>query len=292
MSDLPPFLPGMSAIADRYDGLIVDLWGVIHNGERPYPGVVDCLHRLRRGGKRICLLSNAPRRIASVVARLGELGVPDNGYDHVLSSGELTHEALRERPDEFHRRLGARCLHIGPPRDNDVFEGVGLTMVARPDAADFVLCTGIDDFDETLDDYAPILQACAERRLPMVCANPDLIVVVGSKLAICAGELARLYAELGGPVAYHGKPYLEAYGRCMTLLGVDDPSRVVAIGDSLRTDIAGAVNAGIDSLLVTGGIHSQELGTDADGRPDPAKLAAAIEESGARPTATLPGMVW
>jgi len=292
-----PILDGIAGLAGRYDGFILDLWGVLHDGEQPYPGVRDCLARLRDAGKRVCLLSNAPRRVDSVMARLDELGLPRDLYDAVLSSGEATHDALKHPPDDFHAELGRRCLHIGPPRDDDVHQDTGVTLVDRPEDADFVLCTGIDDFDETLEDYAALLQACGEERLPMVCANPDLTVMVGDKTAICAGRLAAYYETLGQPVAYHGKPHPPIYRRCLALLDGVDRTRILAVGDSLRTDIAGANAAGLDSLLVTGGIHADEfnvLDEDSGGRlrPDPEKVTEAVRARGHRPMAAIARLVW
>jgi len=291
MSKTPQLISGIREIAPDYDGFILDLWGVLHDGTRPYPGVLDCLHELRAAGKRICLLSNAPRRVGAVIRRLRELGFPDDAYDHVMTSGEATHEALIDAPDAFHRDLGRRCLHIGPDRD-DVHVDAGLDIVARPEDATFVLCTGIDDFSETVADYAEILEACARRKLPMVCANPDLVVVVGGTMAICAGTLAAHYETLGGRVAYHGKPYAPVYDRCLNLLGIGDRGRIVAVGDSFRTDIAGANSAGIDSVLVIGGIHAEELALPPHNTPDPQKIAAAALETGSNPTWVVPGFFW
>jgi len=288
-----PFLTGLSALADRYDGFILDLWGVVHDGAEPYPGVPECLAALRQRGKKVCLLSNAPRRVASSRAKLDGMGLTADLYDALYTSGEASFEALRTPPDAWHAALGRRLLHIGPPRDNDVYEGLTDRLrVQDPADADFVVNTGIDDFDETLADYEDILAACATRRLPMLCANPDLVVVVQGRMVICAGELARRYEQLGGDVAYHGKPHAPVYRRCMTLLGDMDPSRVVAVGDSLRTDIAGANAAGIDGVLITGGIHREELGTEWGDRPDPERLADLAAASGHRPSAAMAHLRW
>jgi HAD superfamily hydrolase (TIGR01459 family) len=293
--DIPaeiPVVSGMADLADRYDGFILDLWGVLHNGVEPYPGVIDCLDRLRAAGKRICLLSNAPRRCASVTDKLAGMGITPDHYDHLLTSGEATHEALRNPPDDWHAALGRRCLHIGPPRDEDVFDDLGLIMVDQPEQADFVVNTGIDSFDETLDQYEAVLQACAARRLPMICANPDLVVVVGTLMAICAGTLARRYEELGGDVRYHGKPHAPVYRRCFDLLGLQDRQRIAAVGDSFRTDVAGANAAGIDAVLVTSGIHLEELAGVWGEHPDPRKLADAAAVSGHVPAAAIPHFRW
>ncbi len=296
-----PIHDGIAGLAGRYDGWIVDLWGVLHNGEAPYPGAVDALQRLRGEGKRVCLLSNAPRRVGPIIERLTEIGIPRDAYDDLCSSGEATHEALRDRPDPFHRALGRRFLFIGGDRDINVYEGLDLERVDDPGAADFVLNTGIDDFAETLEDHEPVLAAAAARRLPMVCANPDLVVVVGEQLAICAGTLARRYEELAEvEVVYHGKPHAPVYHRVLERLGITDAARLVAVGDSFRTDIAGAGALGIDGVLVAGGIHAEELGFREGGGSgvgreaaiDAAALARLARESGCRPVAALPRLAW
>lgn len=287
-----PYVAGLASIADRYDGFILDLWGCVHDGIRPYPGAVDCMRRLKAAGKRLCLLSNAPRRVASVEKRLRDMDVPRDCYDEVLSSGEAAHRALAERTDPWHARLGRRCYHLGPERDNDVRDGVGLEIVDHPDKADFVLCTGIDERDETVADHEWELQAAAARKLPLICANPDLVVVVGRELSVCAGLLAQRYEALGGDVYYHGKPHAPVYATCFGLLGLAEGARVVAIGDSLRTDVAGAVAAGIDSLLIADGIHAEEFGMAPGGHPDMARIADAAAREGVRPTAVIPALVW
>ncbi|HEY0837249.1 MAG TPA: TIGR01459 family HAD-type hydrolase [Azospirillum sp.] len=289
---LVPQLTGLSSVIDRYDGLILDLWGVIHDGEKAYPGVLDALDRLNGAGKVLCLLSNAPRRPDGVIAKLAGMGIGRDRYDHVMTSGEATYEALRDREDPWHAALGRRLFHIGPGRDVDVFDGLGYTVAAVPEEADFVVNTGIVDFAESLEDYRPALEACAARKLPMVCANPDLVVMVGDAMVVCAGMLAARYEELGGDVFYHGKPHAPVYQRCLRLMGIADHARILAVGDSLRTDVAGANAAGIDVALVTGGIHREELGGAWGEHPDPESLAAAIEASGHVPTWAIPRLVW
>lgn len=282
-------IDGLSAVIDRYDGVILDLWGVIHDGEKPYPGVADCLARLRAAGKKTCLLSNAPRRIGGVVAKLDGMGILRDAYDHIMTSGEAAHEAMRAQAAAT---PGRRLYHIGPERDRDVYLGLDIVATDNPADADFTLNTGIDDFDETLDDYKPRLDACLAAKLPMVCANPDLVVMVGAKRVICAGTLAQYYESKGGSAVWHGKPFPSVYRRCMALLGAESAARIVAIGDSLRTDVAGANAAGMDSILIAGGIHLEELNA-AWGEPvDAAALETLIEKAGERPTALLPALRW
>lgn len=288
-------LDGLSAIAGRYAGFIVDLWGVIHNGVAPFPAAVDCLQRLRAAGGRVLILSNAPRRVDSVVGRLREMGLPDACWDGVMSSGEATWQALHDRADPWHARLGPRCYHLGPERDASVREVPGLEIVDRIDRADFILNTGTYDFDETVADHHPVLAEGAERGLPMVCANPDLVVIVGEKMAICAGALAERYGELGGAVFHHGKPHRPIYETCrrrFAAMGLAADAPLLAIGDSLRTDIAGAVAMGWDSLLIAGGIHGDDLDLGPGRPPAPEKLARLCADAGVRPTAVLTELVW
>lgn len=286
-----PLLDGLAALAEGYDALILDLWGVLHDGIAPYPGVLEALAAIQAAGKRTCLLSNAPRRVHSVIEQLTGIGIPQDLYGEVLSSGEAAWQAMRAPPDDFHRGLGRRCFHLGPPRDDSVHTGLGLELVGRPEEASFVLNTGAHDYDDTLADYRPVLEAAAGRDLPMLCANPDLVVMYGEQEAICAGLLAQEYERLGGRVAYHGKPHPPIYRRCLGLLDDPAPERVLAVGDSLRTDIAGANRAGIDAVFIVGGIHAEDL-AGPDGHPDPARLTRAIADSGTRPIAAMPRLVW
>jgi HAD superfamily hydrolase (TIGR01459 family) len=294
----PRAIAGLRDIVADHDGYIVDLWGTLHDGIKPIPGAVDCLAALKAAGKRICLLSNAPRRIQSVTARLDEMGVPRDVYDFVLSSGEAAHLALAERKDPergdpWHARLGNRCYHLGPPRDNDVRDGIGLEIVDRVGDADFILATGIDEWDETVEQHAPTLETGARHRIPLICANPDLVVMVGDRRSICAGTLAAQYEALGGDVFYHGKPHASVYKTCFAWLGIQDRSRLIGIGDSLRTDVAGANAAGIASMLLTGeGIHAEEFALTPGGPADAGRLAAAYERERQVPTYVAPGLIW
>jgi HAD superfamily hydrolase (TIGR01459 family) len=286
----PPLFPGMAALAPRYDGFILDLWGVVHDGTAPFPGVLDCMERLIGAGKRLVLLSNAPRRAEDVKRRIAVIGVPEALYHGVMSSGEEAWQYLHRRDDPFYAALGRRCLHIGSDRDLEIRDGLGLAFVETPDEADFILNTGPAGWEDTIEDYAPVLHAAHERGLPMVCANPDLVVIHAGRPALCAGALAEQYEAIGGRVRWHGKPYPSVYDSCIELLGIADRRRLLAIGDSLRTDIAGAANAGIDSLLIAGGVHAAEF--YADGRLDLDRVAAATRESGAKPIGVAERFVW
>ncbi|HTZ34802.1 MAG TPA: TIGR01459 family HAD-type hydrolase [Stellaceae bacterium] len=284
-------ITGMREIAADYDGFVLDLWGVIHDGVKPYPGVLDCLRSLLDAGKRVALLSNAPRRAYDVVNRITAIGVPQGLYHAVMSSGEEAWQHLKQRDDPFYAGLGRNCLHICSDRDLEIRVGLDLAYVESPGAADFVLNTGPAGWDDTIDDYAPLLAAARERGLKMVCANPDLMVNHGAQLALCAGALAQHYEAIGGVVRWHGKPFASVYHATFELLGVADRRRILAIGDSLRTDIAGANGVAIDSLLVAGqGIHVDEFAPN--GTPDRARIEAAAAVAGVRPTMTAARFVW
>jgi len=284
---------GLSALADRYDGFILDLWGVLHDGEKPYPGVLDGLKRLCAAGKRVCLLSNAPRWVAHVAEHLAAMGITSGHYHHLMTSGEAAFEALRGRPDPWHSRLGSACLHLGTAPDRRMFEELPeVTLVADPAAAEFIVNTGPSSYGDGCEDYGPVLEACARRGLPMVCANPDREVMIGERIFFCAGTFAERYRELGGEVRYHGKPHAPVYQRCFELLGLPDRRRILAVGDTLHTDIAGAAAAGIDAALVTGGILCRTLGGRWGEPPDRDRLADLLAAGGSRPTAVLSRFAW
>ncbi len=288
-------LPGISALSGDYDDFILDLWGVVHDGVTPYPGAVDCLRKLREAGKGVVMLSNAPRRAQTVIERMEEMDIGRALYDHVVSSGELAYRALKKRDDPWHARLGRKCFHVGPARDIGILEGLDLEMVSTPEEAGFVLNTGPWRDEEKLEDYDRVLGLCAGRGLAMVCANPDLEVIRGGKRIICAGALAAHYETLGGDVYYHGKPHAPAYEACLALLAMgreSDGRRVLGVGDSLRTDIAGAEAAGLDSVLVTSGIHARELGLDFAEQPDPVRLSETCRRAGHLPVAAITAFIW
>jgi len=282
----------LRVLAPRYDGFILDLWGVIHNGAAPVPGALDCLRSLTAHDKRIVLLSNAPRRADDVVRRITRIGVPPGAYHHVMSSGEEAWQQLSRRDDPFYAALGRRCLHIGSERDMEIREGLAFEFVDTVEQAQFILNTGPAGWDDRIEDYEPLLRPALDRDLAMVCANPDLVVVHGGRLALCAGALAKWYEERGGRVRWHGKPYRSVYDSCLSLLGIEDRSRILAIGDSLRTDIAGASGAGLDSLLIAGGIHAEEFGAIGDQAPDLVRIEAALRDGSYNPVGVACRLCW
>ena len=283
---------GVSEVAPRYDGFIVDLWGVVHDGVAPFPEALDCLRALIDDRKRVVLLSNAPRRSDDVVRRIAQIGVPEGIYHAVMSSGEEAWQHLSRRDDPFYAALGRRCLHIGSPRDQEMREGLDFDFVENPEGADFILNTGPAGWEDRIEDYEAVLRAAQARGLPMVCANPDLVVIHGGRPALCAGAVAQRYEELGGSVRWHGKPHRSVYDCCLDRLGVADRARILAVGDSLRTDIAGAAGAGLDSLLIAGGIHAEEFGGGVNQAVDLELVTAALAKAGYSPIGVARRFRW
>ncbi len=281
------FLDGFGAIAGDYDGFICDLWGVVHDGVNPLPGAPDCLRHIEAAGKRLVLLTNAPRRSDAIISQLGTMGIGATLYDGVMSSGEAVHLMLRDRPDDWYRSIGTRMFYIGPKRDLSVVAGLDITEVDDPADATFVLNTGPDHLVDPAAAavWDPVLARCAAHRLPMICANPDLEVIRGGVRVLCAGTLAVRYIEMGGQARMLGKPDPAIYGPVLNILGLPK-SRVLAIGDALRTDIAGAAASGIDSCWVLGGLHGEELAGDH------AAIEQAASASGLAPVAVIPTFVW
>jgi HAD superfamily hydrolase (TIGR01459 family) len=280
-------LTGFAELADRYDGFIIDLWGVVHDGVTPYDGAVECLTRLRAAGKPAVLLSNAPRRAYVAQKAMREMGIPDDLYTGILTSGEVTHSLLRDRQDPWFASLGARVFHIGQARDLNVLETLPIQLVDSPADGDFILNTGPHE-ERSLTDvgaYEDVLAACLDAGLPMVCANPDLEVIREGGRWICAGAMAQRYEALGGIARWIGKPDPAVYAPVLDMLDLP-PHRILAVGDALRTDMAGAKAVGVDGCWVLGGIHAEELGAD----PDLVERAAAV--AGLAPVAAIPAFMW
>src|SRR5580693_5191736 len=254
------FLTGFSQIASDYDGFVLDLWGVIHDGVNAFPHAVDCLSHLRDAGKKTLLLSNVPRPNEAVRTMMRRMGIEDALYTDILTSGEAVRRALRSPPDAWWAALGSRVYHLGPERDKPVLEGLPLLTVETPAEADFVLNTGPDDHRNPSDmnEFEPTLRDCAKHRLPMICGNPDLEVIRGGVRVLCAGALAERYRELGGDVRSLGKPDPAIYQPVLERLGLP-PDRILAVGDALHTDIAGAEGVGIAACWVLGGVHATKL---------------------------------
>ncbi len=287
-SPLPPLVPGLSSLAGRYDLIISDVWGVLHNGLAAHPKACDALTRARQSGVPVVLLSNAPRPGASVIQQLDGLKVPRTAYDAIVTSGDIARAEIARRGDE-------PFYHIGIPRDYTLFDGHMHRRVAEEEAS-FVVCTGLFDDDvEAPEDYLPQLERLRARGLFFLCANPDKVVEVGPRLVYCAGALADLYRDMGGEVLYAGKPFAPAYERALgegeKVLGRRPPrERILAIGDAMRTDMAGAAGMGYDAILLAEGIHAEELMRE--DTVDSAALAALMVESGQTPSGVMAKLFW
>ena len=288
MSSLPPLITEFSTISSGYDVVLSDVWGVIHNGIAYYPHACDALMRLRARGGVVVLITNAPRPSESVARQLDRLDVPRETYDAIVSSGDVTRSVIKQRH-------GQSLYHLGPDRDRSIFNGLDVNF-APPQTADYVVCSGLkDDESETPDDYRPLLESLLARKLFMVCGNPDVVVERGSTLVYCAGAIADIYASMGGEVLYAGKPYPPIYEMALAKAESAEghkiaASRVLAVGDSVRTDLKGAHAMGIDFLFVTSGIHAEELGSRED--PDHAVLSATFAAAGGMPKAVIRELRW
>jgi HAD superfamily hydrolase (TIGR01459 family) len=284
----PLLLSGLAEVAGSYDGFIIDLWGTVHDGVQAYAAAIDVLRRLRARGAPVCLLSNAARSAGAIAARLAGLGIDADCYDHLVSSGEATIEAFRQ-PDAWHAALGRTYVLIAPDDGELLLQGLGYTRVEDPSAAAFVLNTGSRSGTD-LARYERALRACASRKLPMICANPDLFVRVAGRRIMCAGTIARRYEALGGTVRYHGKPGRAIYQACLTRMK-RPPHAVLAIGDGLETDIAGAHGMDMDSVFVLGGLHAESL-SEAGAAPARDQLLPLFARSGHTPTYVMPYLRW
>ena len=273
---------GLKELVGDYDSLFCDVWGVLHNGVAAFPPAVDAITRFRDTGP-VILITNAPRPSGPVRQQLRKLGVPDTAYDGLVTSGDVTRALIAERP-------GARLFHIGPERDMTFYEDLDVTLAPEAEAK-LVSCTGLfDDDAETPDDYRALLMRLVDRGLPMICANPDIVVERGERLVYCAGALAQLYTELGGEAVLVGKPHRPIYDAVRALIAERDCIRPLVIGDGLPTDIRGAVDNGLPALFVTGGIHAADFGPpDA---PDGARVAARLAAEGLSAIAYIPALVW
>lgn len=288
-SMVPPAVAGLGSVVSRYDLVLCDLWGVMHDGITALPGANDAAERARASGVTVIMISNAPRPGPVVAKQIQSYGVSKEAYDDVIASGDVTREELIARP-------GAKIFHLGPQRDLPNYEGLDVTLVDF-DAADLVVCTGpFNDETDSPEDYRELLTRAKARGLTLICANPDIVVERGDKLVWCAGAIAAIYDEIGGKTVYAGKPHPQIYRLALAcaekLRGkAVDPKRVLAVGDGLRTDILGAARQGFDSIFIGRGIHAADLAGE-DGAHDNARLAKAFSELGATPNGVMREFVW
>jgi HAD superfamily hydrolase (TIGR01459 family) len=284
----PAAIAGLSEIAPAYDAILCDVWGVVHNGVESFPAACDALARFRERGGLVALITNAPRPRDPILAQLEALRVPPSAFDDVITSGGVTRGLLAERS-------GAAVYHVGPERDRVIYDGLPIRLAGEKDA-ELICCTGLfNDEAEQPEDYRERIAAWVKRGLPMICANPDLVVERGHRLVPCAGALAALHERLGGKVLVVGKPHPPIYAA--TLKRLDELAgrrlakpKLIAIGDGVATDLRGAAGAGLDVLFVTAGIHVAEFGPPEV--PDAGKVGAFLARNGVAARAYIPRLRW
>lgn len=274
-----------SDISNSYDTLFCDLWGCLHDGVRAFPDAVAALRAYRAGGGRVVLLTNAPRPAPVVIRQLQAMGVPEDAYDIVVSSGDAAQAAM------LAGMVGRKVWHLGPDKDDrfftefapDIPPGAWVERVGF-DAAEGIVCTGPFRDDETPEAYRATFLAAKARGLKLLCANPDIVVDHGHTRLYCAGALAELFTEMGGESLYFGKPHAPIYELARARLGALGltTERTLAVGDGIATDVQGAVQEGVDCLFITGGLAAAETGTRRD--PDPAQLKAFLARHGMDPS--------
>lgn len=284
---LPP-ISGLADLAGRYDAVLSDVWGVVHNGVAAFPSAVDALVQYRKAGGKVVFITNAPRPSAPLIEMLDRLGVVREAYDAIVSSGDATRVMIA-------KYSGRPIHHVGPPTEDDaLYEGLNVRRTTA-DEADVVVVTDLDTDDDTPEMYRERAKFWLSRKLPMICANPDRVVEHGDKIIYCGGALGDLYAAMGGMVLMAGKPYQPIYEEAFRLAEAAvgrklEKSRTLAIGDSVRTDATGAAQFGIDLLFVTGSIHAAEL--DAFGKPSPQAIIDLVAPSRAHMAGFLPRLSW
>ncbi|MGB3337565.1 MAG: TIGR01459 family HAD-type hydrolase [Devosia sp.] len=283
-----PSISGLADLADRYDAVLSDVWGVVHNGVEAFPTAVEALAEYRKAGGKVVFITNAPRPSGPIVEMLDRLGVHRGAYDAIVSSGDATRSMIA-------KYSGKAIHHVGPATEDDaLYEGLDVRRTNAGEA-EVVVVTDLDTDDDTPEMYRERARLWLSRKLPMICANPDRVVEHGDKIIYCGGALGDLYAAMGGMVLMAGKPYQPIYEEAFRLAEEAagrplDKSRVLAIGDSVRTDATGAAKFGIDLLFVTGSIHAAEL--DAFGKPNPQAIADLVAPSRAHMAGFLPRLSW
>jgi HAD superfamily hydrolase (TIGR01459 family) len=281
-------------IAPRYDAILCDVWGVVHNGREHFAAACDALSRFRSGGGVVVLVTNAPRPNPPIREQLDGLRVPRSTFDDMVTSGDVTLARIADHGD-------APLHHIGPSRDLTLFEILHAKTGLKPrlvslDDAQYVVCTGLfDDRADVPEDYDAALAKMRARDLDLISANPDIVVHVGDTLIYCSGAIAERYEKLGGRVIQAGKPFAPIYDEALKLVAARagkpiDPRRILAIGDGLRTDVKGACDYGLDCLFVTTGIHRDDL--HVDDALDRDAMTRLLVEAGVRPVAAIPELVW
>ncbi len=287
------FSQGLYELMDSYDGFIMDQWGVLHNGVQAYDGVVDTLNHLKQRKKQVIILSNSAKRSDDNVERLKKLGLKPSMYKEVVTAGEVTLQGLKEQMDAPFKGLGEKCYLISRPDDHALLEGLPIERVTDIEEAQFILITGFDPVNNKIEDLDPIFKRAVVRRLPAICANPDMVTVYGHERALGPGAVAKRYHDLGGMAHLIGKPHKTIFRHCIGLFDGIIPSRILMIGDSMQHDVAGAMAIDVDTAFITQGIHSSSFkpGMSVEQKRKVMEHLAQVY-GGIRPTWVLDGLVW
>ncbi|WP_339769892.1 TIGR01459 family HAD-type hydrolase [uncultured Pseudosulfitobacter sp.] len=282
-------ITALSDVSDRYDALFVDLWGCVHNGVTAFPDAVAALQAYRKTGGTVVLVTNAPRPRASVTTQIAKMGVPDDAWDTIATSGDSARTAM------YRGAVGQKVFFIGESRDTNFFDPIGVVdepvdiQIVPLEEAEGIVCTGPFDPMADIDDLRPQLLYAKQKGMKLLCANPDIVVDRGDVREWCAGAVAKLYTEMGGESLYTGKPHPPIYDLARLRLGEinrkTDSGSILAIGDGVLTDIQGAQGEDIDSLFISGGLAAEETKTET--QPDADALQTYLDREMVNPTYTI-----
>lgn len=288
-----PVLAGISSLIDSYSAFIVDLWGVIFEGGRPYDGVIDTLASLAQAHKKVIFLTNSSKRSSLIAESLDKIGIARGLYYGLLSSGEIIHYEMKARNDRFFHNIGFNYFHIGAKRENGICNNLDYKETPTIAEADFILLTGLPFSGADEVSLRPILERAVDLRLPMICCNPDVKGLASGEAVIGSGCIANYYERIGGVVFKRGKPDACVFNYCLEGLPNEIPSEeVLVVGDSFETDIKGADNAGLDSVFVASGIHRREIKMTFGALPDSDNITDLARHYGIFPKAAIPFFVW
>lgn len=287
------FCSGLYEMMDSYDGFIMDQWGVLHDGLKPYEGVIDALNHLRQRKKQVVILSNSAKRSEDNHERLKNLGFKSTLYKDVVTAGEVTWQGLKEQKDPPFKGLGTKCYHMSRGEDRSLLKGLDIELVKDIEDAQFILITSFDSPAVSLDDLTPLFKKAVAKRIPLICANPDMVTVYGHEKQVGPGAVAKRYHDLGGSAHLIGKPHKTIFRYAQSLFDGVIPSRILVIGDSLQHDIAGAMAVDMDSCFITSGIHNASFkpGMSQDQKRK-AMEHLAQNYGGIRPTLVMDELVW
>ncbi|MAS86936.1 MAG: TIGR01459 family HAD-type hydrolase [Micavibrio sp.] len=287
------FCKGVSDLSDSYTGFILDGWGVIHDGKAIYPEVHEVLDQLKARKKEVIILTNSSRSEETNIEQLEKMGLQRNMYTHMVSSGEFIRQGLKDRKESIFAGLGERVFLLNRKGDTSLIDGLGLKKAHDPENADFMLITGSDAPEKSLEDYDPVLRKASQKRIKAICANPDMFMMADGKTYFGAGQIAKRYASFGGVVDFIGKPYQPIIRHCMSMFKEALPASTVIIGDSMAHDIMAGALLNVDTALVASGVHAKNFDGVYD---DPAEkdkvLNALVNNYGCKPNYLLNQFNW